>query len=497
MADEKLNTGPAENISPEAAEPITTPEQAAASEPQQEQTGPAIPESGDVVVSFDKINELMAEKRQNARAEVEKSEPPETPEAAAPGETPQPANTEEPKKPRRGRPPKAEKAATENQKSEKSAGARKGRPPKADKTAPDKPKPSKRDKVSRSDGKAPDAKEPIKPAQDTALKETAAVEQTAPEPTTPPRPVEEGKLVYLKLSEVHPFHTFRPHPFKVRDDAKMQEIVASIRVNGVMVPGLARPEKDGNGYEIVAGHRRTHGSELAGLEEMPFIVREMTDHEAVQAMKDSNKQRDGMLPSELAALLELEVEDIKHQGGRLKDVAEGDVGKRSVEIVGEAHEMNYKKVMRYLRLNSLVPELLDKVDDKKMGFIEIIQSGYIPTASEVINLLGWALACGTVLLALESISIFLCVVIQNTGIVTGICCLYVFSGASVYLMLWSDMETVSIPLKFFVYGNPMYYWMNFSSCRTMGIIEHLPFYFIGCISLLIVGGLIMIRKEIK
>lgn len=97
MADKKLNTGPAENISPEAAEPIATPEQAAASEPQQEQTGPAIPESGDVVVSFDKINELMAEKRQNARAEVEKSEPPETPEAAAPGETPQPANTEEPK----------------------------------------------------------------------------------------------------------------------------------------------------------------------------------------------------------------------------------------------------------------------------------------------------------------------------------------------------------------------------------------------------------------
>ena len=172
MADEKLNTGPAENISPEAAEPITTPEQAAASEPQQEQTGPAIPESGDVVVSFDKINELMAEKRQNARAEVEKAEPPETPEAAAPGETPQPANTEEPKKPRRGRPPKAEKAATENQKAEKSAGARKGRPPKADKAAPDKPKPSKRDKVSRSDEKAPDAKEPIKPAQDTRTKLT-------------------------------------------------------------------------------------------------------------------------------------------------------------------------------------------------------------------------------------------------------------------------------------------------------------------------------------
>ena len=147
MADEKLNTGLRRIFPRRAAEPITTPEQAAASEPQQEQTGPAIPESGDVVVSFDKINELMAEKRQNARAEVE-SRKPETPRGGSPGETPQPANTEEPKKPRRGRPPKAEKAATENQKAEKSAGARKGRPPKADKAAPDKPKPSKRDKVS-------------------------------------------------------------------------------------------------------------------------------------------------------------------------------------------------------------------------------------------------------------------------------------------------------------------------------------------------------------
>ena len=378
MADEKLNTGPGEEKLPEAPAPVTAdglqapaPEQAAAPTPQQE--GPAQPEPGDVVVSFDKINELMNEKRQTARAEVEKEEAAKEPEEKTQEEPPA-AGDGEPKKARRGRPPKEEKAEPAGKEAAK---PRKGRPPKADKAAPDKPKPSKRDKVSRSDGKAPDAKEPIKPAQDTALKETAAVEQTAPEPTTPPRPVEEGKLVYLKLSEVHPFHTFRPHPFKVRDDAKMQEIVASIRVNGVMVPGLARPEKDGNGYEIVAGHRRTHGSELAGLEEMPFIVREMTDHEAVQAMKDSNKQRDGMLPSELAALLELEVEDIKHQGGRLKGVAEGDVGKRSVEIVGEAHEMNYKKVMRYLRLNSLVPELLDKVDDKKMGFMPAVELSYI------------------------------------------------------------------------------------------------------------------------
>ena len=115
MADEKLNTGPAENTSPKVAEPIATPEQAAASEPRQEQTGPTIPEPGDVVVSFDKINELMVEKRQNTCAEAEKAETPETPEVAVPGETPQPTNTEESKKLRRGRPPKAEKAATEKQ----------------------------------------------------------------------------------------------------------------------------------------------------------------------------------------------------------------------------------------------------------------------------------------------------------------------------------------------------------------------------------------------
>ena len=115
MADEKLNTDPAENTSPKAAEPIATPEQAAASEPRQEQTGPAIPAPSDVVVSFDKINELMVEKRQNTCAEVEKAETPEMPEVAVSGETPQPTNTEESKKLRRGRPPKAEKAATEKQ----------------------------------------------------------------------------------------------------------------------------------------------------------------------------------------------------------------------------------------------------------------------------------------------------------------------------------------------------------------------------------------------
>ena len=387
MADEKLNTGPGEEKLPEAPAPVTAdglqapaPEQAAAPTPQQE--GPAQPEPGDVVVSFDKINELMNEKRQTARAEVEKEEAAKEPEEKTQEEPPA-AGDDKPKKARRGRPPKEEKAEPAGKEAAK---PRKGRPPKADKAAPGEATPTKRDKLSRSGKKAAEVKAAPEPERAPPENAAPAPEQAPPEPAAPPRPVEEGKLVYLKLSEMHPFHTFRPHPFKVRDDAKMQETVASIKANGVMVPGLARPEKDGNGYEIVAGHRRHHGCELAGLEEMPFIVREMTDHEAVQAMKDSNKQRDQTLPSELAALLELEVEDIKHQGTRLKGVAEGDIGKRSVEIVGEAHDLNYKKVMRYLRLNSLVPELLEKVDGvldengkrkKGIGFMPAVELSYI------------------------------------------------------------------------------------------------------------------------
>ena len=144
-----------------------------------------------------------------------------------------------------------------------------------------------------------------------------------------------------------------------------------------MTPATVRPEKAGQGYEIIAGHRCQHGSELAGLEKMPCIVREMTDVEAVREMRNSNKQRGDPLPSELAKLLDLEVEAIKHQGGRLDGVAAGDVGKRSVEIVGGEHGMNYKKVMRYIRLNSLVPELLNMADEKKLGFMPAVELSYV------------------------------------------------------------------------------------------------------------------------
>ena len=367
MADEKLNTGPEVQKTEEAPAPaVADPAHGEAAVPEHppEQAGPAEP--GDVVISAEQIDALMAEKRQAARAEVEKAEASREQEAGAPAPERPAAESEKAEKPRRGRPPKSDKTerpGPEAEKEPKKAGPRKGRPSKADKAAPDKAQPSQRDKLSRSGGKAPEA--------------PASPEQGVTEPTVPPRPVEEGKLVYLKLSELHAFHTFRDHPFQVKDDDKMAELVGTIKEHGVMTPATVRPEKDGNGYEIIAGHRRHRGSELAGLEELPCIVRNMTDIEAVREMKNSNKQRGEPLPSELAKLLDLEVEAIKHQGGRLADVAPGDVGKRSVEIVGENNGMNYKKVMRYIRLNSLVPELMDMVDNKKMGFMPAVEISYI------------------------------------------------------------------------------------------------------------------------
>lgn len=349
-----------EKKQPTGAEEHNTPEAPVADGPG---TTPAQPAPGDVVVPFEKIEELMAEQRAAARHAVEQAEPltpeaptPSQPEKAteqAPEEKPQEEVAAEQKKPRRGRPPKAEKteqAAPKADKEQTAAKPRRDRPPKADKAAPDEAQPPKpRDKVSQGK-KAATVKEAPAPEQAAAgggAGPGAGIAAEPQTPTPPPRPVEEGKTVYIKLSELHPFHTFREHPFKVVDDAAMMDLVGTIKEHGVMTPATVRPEKDGTGYEIIAGHRRCRGSELAGVEELPCIVRDMTDVEAVREMKNSNKQRGDPLPSELAKLLDLEVEAIKHQGGRLDGVAPGDVGKRSVEIVGEAHDMNYKKVMRY------------------------------------------------------------------------------------------------------------------------------------------------------
>ena len=374
MEEEKLNTGQGEQIMmDEAVAPAAPgPDKETPTAPGQD--GLTQPETGDVVVDAAKIDELMAEQRAAERARIDEAEATVSGEDAKEPEAPTPGTEEKapeaaapevdnrPEKPaRRGRPPKS-KEGPEAGKGDK---AKKGRPAK-DKAAPVKGK-AVRDKLSQTD---PGKTIPEQPA--------APVVDEPTEPAPPPRPVEEQKIVYLKLSELHPFHTFREHPFKVVDDSpRMKELVSSIKAQGVFTPATVRPEKDGSGYEIIAGHCRMRGSELAGLEELPCIVRDMTDHEAVQEMKNSNKQRGDPLPSELARLLDLEVEDIKHQGGRLKGVAEGDIGKRSVEIVGAEHGMNYKKVMRYIRLNSLVPELLDMADAKRIGFMPAVELSFI------------------------------------------------------------------------------------------------------------------------
>lgn len=239
------------------------------------------------------------------------------------------------------------------------------------------------DKVKKS----PDQDKKVEPEEKTAKrrgrppKEQDSPQGDKPEKGPEPRtgrPVEQGKIVYLKLSELHPFHTLRDHPFKVQDDKAMDDLVGTIKEHGIMTPATVRPEKDGNGYEIIAGHRRCHGGERAGLDEIPCIVREMTDLEAVREMKNSNKQRGDPLPSELAKLLDLELEAIKRQGARPKNDKEAEaLGKLSVEIVGKEHDMNYKKVLRYVRLNHLVPELLEKVDAKNMGFMPAVELSYI------------------------------------------------------------------------------------------------------------------------
>ena len=232
----------------------------------------------------------------------------------------------------------------------KAAKPGKGRPPKAEKTAPEQGKPPK------------------------AGKTHAAPEEKAapPAPEVPPTPRdatrdEKEEIVYLDLSDLHPF---KDHPFGVRDDAEMKSLVESVRNGGVNQPALVRP-REGGGYEIIAGHRRQMASQLAGYRNMPCIVRNMTDDEAILAMTDDNlRQRETILPSEKALSLKMQYEAIKHQGAR-GDSAEA--GKLSLESVGQRNGMSVKTVQRYIWLNDLVPELKQTMDDGKLSFTPAVE----------------------------------------------------------------------------------------------------------------------------
>lgn len=163
-------------------------------------------------------------------------------------------------------------------------------------------------------------------------------------------------------------YEFKDHPFKVLDDEKMEETTESIRLYGVLVPGIARP-RAGGGYELIAGHRRKHGSERAGKTEMPIIVRDYSDDEATIIMVDSNIQREDILPSEKAKAYKMKYEAMKHQGKKS--------GKNTLDEVGEAAGENAKKVQRYIWLARLSEELLEMVDTKRLGFSQGVDISFL------------------------------------------------------------------------------------------------------------------------
>ena len=174
------------------------------------------------------------------------------------------------------------------------------------------------------------------------------------------------KVVEIPLPDLH---SFKNHPFKVRDDEAMMETADSVRQYGVLVPAIARPDPDG-GYELIAGHRRRRASELAGKETMPVIVRDLDDDAATIIMVDSNLQREELLPSERAFAYKMKLEAIKHQGARTDLTSVQVEQKLSARdrVAKEAGEKSGVQVMRYIRLTVLIPPLLDMVDEKKIAF---------------------------------------------------------------------------------------------------------------------------------
>lgn len=180
-------------------------------------------------------------------------------------------------------------------------------------------------------------------------------------------------------------HPFTNHPFKVLDDEAMTRTVESIAQYGVLAPLIARPRSDGDGYEIISGHRRKHAAELAHLDTVPVIVRNMEDDAATILMVDSNLQREHILPSERAFAYKMKLDAIERSVGRPKNVGQvvpDYFGKRSTEIVAEGTGESYKQVQRFVRLTNLVPELLDMVDEKKISFNPAVELSYLDEAQQ-------------------------------------------------------------------------------------------------------------------
>ena len=184
----------------------------------------------------------------------------------------------------------------------------------------------------------------------------------------------------IPIDELHPFTN---HPFKVLDDEAMTRTVESIAQYGVLAPLIARPRPDGDGYEIISGHRRQYAAKLAGLDTLPVIVRQMSDDAAVILMVDSNLQREHILPSERAFAYKMKLEALKNQGAR-SDLTSDQVGQKlwSVEQVANDAGESKTQIQRFIRLTSLIPELLDMVDEKKIAFNPAVELSYLDESQQ-------------------------------------------------------------------------------------------------------------------
>ena len=293
------------------------------------------------------------------------SEPKENQKSMAQPESPKPSIS-----------PIKETPPPKENKTRPAASVKKATPVKADKAA-QKPAPSKKTEKAAPAGKAGKTVKAPKAAKGTQeVKAPVQSEAPPPAPVEAPRPQKEEQIVYLKLSDLH---AFKNHPFQVRNDEEMRAMVSSVRDKGVTQPAIVRPREDG-GYEIVSGHRRRKASELAGFTDMPCIVRNLTDEQAItQMVEDNTNQRENILPSERAKALKMQLEAIKHQGARdtSGQIDPKDAGKRSNEIVAERNKMTVKQVQRYIKLNDLVSDLTKMMDEGKIKFTPAVELSYI------------------------------------------------------------------------------------------------------------------------
>lgn len=189
---------------------------------------------------------------------------------------------------------------------------------------------------------------------------------------------DDAKLERVKILPVNELVPFKDHPFKILDDEDMHKLIESIKEYGVYTPLMARPLPDGNGYELISGHRRLAAFESLGIEEIPVIVRNMSDDEAVIAMVDANLQRESVLPSEKAFAYKMKLEAMKRQGKR-NDLASSQLGRKleTAEIIGQKTGDSKNQVRRYIRLTHLIPELLEKVDNGKIAFNPAVEISFL------------------------------------------------------------------------------------------------------------------------